>query len=231
MLTWIFIVLAHWNNSPRIEPTSLCYFFLMLCAQRRSHKYQFYSHWLDPIRTDTNPWTTSPEASTLSITSLMRSVFLCECDIATLSYIVWLCLLSFTYCLILRIVPRTSDRRIEWQTNTSPCLCKTTQMSEMQLLNEAASDSNLQIHFSLTSYLAVCSFHFPTNLGEFWKNGTYHIDSIYILHFLFVFFNKQTLLPQSILSFGHCFSDLRFMDSDYPFGIFKLFAKQRWSPL
>ena len=31
---------------PDSEPTSLCSFFLMLHAQRRSNKYQFYSLWL-----------------------------------------------------------------------------------------------------------------------------------------------------------------------------------------
>ena len=31
---------------PDSEPTSLCSFFLMMRAQRRSNKYQFYSLWL-----------------------------------------------------------------------------------------------------------------------------------------------------------------------------------------
>ena len=31
------------------EPTSLCSYSLMLCAQRRSNKYQFHSHWFDAI--------------------------------------------------------------------------------------------------------------------------------------------------------------------------------------
>ena len=33
------------------KPTSLC---LMLHAQQRSNKYQFYSHWIDPIRAQTH---------------------------------------------------------------------------------------------------------------------------------------------------------------------------------
>ena len=34
---------------PDSEPTSLCSFSLMLCAQWRSNKYQFYSLWFDLI--------------------------------------------------------------------------------------------------------------------------------------------------------------------------------------
>ena len=59
-LSWIFIVLAHWNNTPPInmsptlthypdsKPTSLDSFSLMLNAYLRSSKYQFYSSWFDP---------------------------------------------------------------------------------------------------------------------------------------------------------------------------------------
>ena len=60
-LSRIFIMLAHWNNTPHVdmsphsdtlscsEPTSLCFFSLMLPAQRRSSKYQFDSIWFDPV--------------------------------------------------------------------------------------------------------------------------------------------------------------------------------------
>jgi len=49
-LCWIFLVLAHWNNSPRIHIsphsetlhiTNLYSFSLMLCDLWRSNKYQF----------------------------------------------------------------------------------------------------------------------------------------------------------------------------------------------
>ena len=36
---------THYNDC---EPTSLCSFSLMLCAQQRSNKYQFHSLWCDP---------------------------------------------------------------------------------------------------------------------------------------------------------------------------------------
>jgi hypothetical protein len=37
---------THYSDS---EPTRLCSFSLMMCALWRSHKYQFYSLWFDPI--------------------------------------------------------------------------------------------------------------------------------------------------------------------------------------
>jgi hypothetical protein len=52
-------VLAHWNNSPQVEmsphseynpnsePTSICYYSLMLIGLRSSSKDQFYSLWFD----------------------------------------------------------------------------------------------------------------------------------------------------------------------------------------
>ena len=55
LLSWISIVLAHWNKQPVdrhvaplghiTAPTRLCLFSLMICAWRRSNKYQFYNHW------------------------------------------------------------------------------------------------------------------------------------------------------------------------------------------
>ena len=42
---------THYSDSP---PTSLCSFSLMLRAQRRSNKYQFYSLWFDPTGTRTH---------------------------------------------------------------------------------------------------------------------------------------------------------------------------------
>ena len=39
---------------PDSEPTGLCSFSLMLRAQRRSNKYQFYSLWFDPTGTRTH---------------------------------------------------------------------------------------------------------------------------------------------------------------------------------
>ena len=58
-LHWIFIVLAHGNNSVWVdmslhsthyryfEQISLCSHSLMLCVQQRSSKYQFHSHLFD----------------------------------------------------------------------------------------------------------------------------------------------------------------------------------------
>ena len=65
----IFIVLAHWNNSPRLDMSlhsdtlfwfradQSFLFLLMLCALRRSNKCQFYSLWFDPtgVRTHDLP--------------------------------------------------------------------------------------------------------------------------------------------------------------------------------
>ena len=63
-LSWIFIVLAHWNNSWRVdmsfhtrtyyhdyEPNSLCIYSLMLHAWRRNSRHQFYYYWFDPTGT------------------------------------------------------------------------------------------------------------------------------------------------------------------------------------
>ena len=51
-LSWMFTVLAHWNNTRGIDtdtliimilsPTSLCNYSLILCAYRRSCKYKFH---------------------------------------------------------------------------------------------------------------------------------------------------------------------------------------------
>ena len=59
-ISWMSIVLAHWNNSPRVdmsfyshypnfEPTNYCSFSLMLCAKRRRNRYICHSLWFDPI--------------------------------------------------------------------------------------------------------------------------------------------------------------------------------------
>ena len=37
------------THYPDSEPTCLCSFFLMLCAQQRSNKYQFYYHSFDTV--------------------------------------------------------------------------------------------------------------------------------------------------------------------------------------
>ena len=64
LLSWIIIVLTQWHNSLWVdmslhsthysdsdsEQISLCSHFLMLHAQQRSNKYQFYSLWFDPTR-------------------------------------------------------------------------------------------------------------------------------------------------------------------------------------
>jgi hypothetical protein len=42
------------THYPDSKPISLCSFSLMLRAQRRSNKYQFYSLWLDPTRARTH---------------------------------------------------------------------------------------------------------------------------------------------------------------------------------
>jgi hypothetical protein len=70
-LSWIFIVLAHWNNSLQTDmslysdtfshdskPTGLCSYSLMLPAKQRSNKYQFYKSliWLEQ---GLNQWSTS----------------------------------------------------------------------------------------------------------------------------------------------------------------------------
>jgi hypothetical protein len=61
-LSWIFIVLAYWNNSPRID-TSLhsdtLFWFranqsLLLRTELRSNKNQFHSLWFDPTGTRTH---------------------------------------------------------------------------------------------------------------------------------------------------------------------------------
>ena len=65
-LSWIFIVLAHWNNSLQVIMSLhsgtlfwfqgnqfVCSFSLMLRAYRRSNKYQFYSLWFYLTRTRT----------------------------------------------------------------------------------------------------------------------------------------------------------------------------------
>jgi predicted LPLAT superfamily acyltransferase len=48
-LNWIFIVLAHRNNNPRIDMSRTRYSdsepTLLLYAYRRNSKYQFYSFW------------------------------------------------------------------------------------------------------------------------------------------------------------------------------------------
>ena len=60
-LSWIFIVLAHWNNSPRIaksphsdtlswfRPNQSLLFLLNGACLAENHKYQFYSLWFVPI--------------------------------------------------------------------------------------------------------------------------------------------------------------------------------------
>ena len=61
-LSWIFIVLAHRINSPRIDMLphsdtlswfranqSLLFLLNAACLYRRSNKYQFYSLWFDTI--------------------------------------------------------------------------------------------------------------------------------------------------------------------------------------
>ena len=63
MLSWIFIVLDFWltetifcmqtccstlTHYSDSKPTSLCSYSLVLCAQRRSNKHQFYCPWFDP---------------------------------------------------------------------------------------------------------------------------------------------------------------------------------------
>ena len=62
-ISWIFIVVVHWNNSPRIdmsllsrthysgfEPTSHCSYSWIMCVFRRINKYQFYGLWFGPGR-------------------------------------------------------------------------------------------------------------------------------------------------------------------------------------
>ena len=72
-LSCIFIVLAHWNNTPRIdmsphldtiafEPTSRCSFFLMLRVYWRSNKYQFHSLLFYPIGARTHDPPNSKQA-------------------------------------------------------------------------------------------------------------------------------------------------------------------------
>jgi hypothetical protein len=56
---------------PDSGPTSLYSYSLMMCAQRRSSKYHIYSLWFDP-NTDSNPWFTTLEAGTLTITLPMQ---------------------------------------------------------------------------------------------------------------------------------------------------------------
>jgi hypothetical protein len=64
-LSWIFIVISHWNNStwidmsptwthyPDSESSSLRSFSLMLRAYQKSNKYQSFAFWFDPTGTRT----------------------------------------------------------------------------------------------------------------------------------------------------------------------------------
>ena len=82
MLSWIFIVLAHWNNSALIDMSphsetlswfradqSLLFLLNAVCLveKQQIQMYHFYSLWFEPI-----PRSTSLEASMLTITPLMR---------------------------------------------------------------------------------------------------------------------------------------------------------------
>ena len=60
---------THYSDS---EPASICSYSLMLRAQRRRSKYQFYNLWIDPTWARTHE-STALEASTLTITPPMRS--------------------------------------------------------------------------------------------------------------------------------------------------------------
>ena len=65
--SWIFMVLAHRNSSqfaqthyPDYKPTSFCFFSLMLDAEQRSSKYQFYC-------LDCHSCSLNPQATTLEV--------------------------------------------------------------------------------------------------------------------------------------------------------------------
>jgi hypothetical protein len=77
-LSWIFIVLSHWNNNLWIDMWSLSdtlswfraiqslFFLFIIACLAEKQQYQFYSFWFDPI----GDWTHDLlEASTLTITS------------------------------------------------------------------------------------------------------------------------------------------------------------------
>ena len=110
-LSWIFIVLAHWNNSLWVDMSlhgtqtlgtlfwfkanQSLLFLLKLRAYRRSKKYQYYSLWFDP-----NPWSTAFKASTLTIMPPMRLVFICVLGISILSSVSTIFQLDFWYVLM-----------------------------------------------------------------------------------------------------------------------------------
>ena len=82
-LSWIFIVLAHWNNSQRIDMSShsdtSSWFrdnqslLFLLNAACLAEKQQILFLWsLDWPNRVSNPWSTTLEESTLTITPLMR---------------------------------------------------------------------------------------------------------------------------------------------------------------
>ena len=84
-LRWMLIVLAHWNNSPRVDMSlhsdTLFWFQpvfalspLLLRTYRISKIYHFHSLW--PARPELEPRSTAPEASTLTITPSMRFLFI-----------------------------------------------------------------------------------------------------------------------------------------------------------
>ena len=80
MLNWIFVVLAHWNNSLLVdmslhsthyldsEPDSLCSYSSMLCTLGRRSKNQFYSSKFDPTKDQTH---NLPHLTMLTIIPLM----------------------------------------------------------------------------------------------------------------------------------------------------------------
>ena len=89
---------THYSDS---EPTSICSFSLMLRAQWRSNKYQFYSLWFDP-----NPRLTALEASTVTITTPLTHQSFIFIDRYRHFNKKWRCYSSFMlmylfYCLIL----------------------------------------------------------------------------------------------------------------------------------
>ena len=86
MLSWIFIVLVHWDNSPRVDMSyhsetlsrfrateSLLLLSNVVCSTERQNKSRFQSLvWLDRGLTRLNPLSTTLKASRLTITLSMR---------------------------------------------------------------------------------------------------------------------------------------------------------------
>jgi hypothetical protein len=90
LCSWIFIVLAHWNNSPGVDmcstlthsrPTTQYSCSFVLLAEWRSSKYLFYSLLFDPTGTQTHdllllsPWNSNPWSTAIESMGLKPMIY------------------------------------------------------------------------------------------------------------------------------------------------------------